>query len=442
VSHHKSNPVIPLPDAKIRKYAKRLASDLIKAAKSPERRTVKFAARFKAIPMPDGNVIDVPVRVVANLNSLPTRPLSVGHGRFSTNKARTAGTIHMTAEGSILDLDGSKFYEDLEARLARQAESLLRHEMTHALDPAWMHGAKAKYDERKARHATHEGRKAMGYYDDPLEVRAITREAVDRALDSAREWKRLLPDMRVVPAVIIDGILQDAKVARMRPANQKRVIKEATRAMQEAGLLGDEGPALRIDAPRALPTMGKIEGPQWLARQRSDAGKLRLPNGFYLNRSAWEILAAMGTEGEGLTLAELDPEAGLIAGDGGSAYVVEPGGEIYLLAETADRSKIAKASQVMKVIGQNPVTTGSLWKGEAGESYKGKRVLMRNGRARLVRDGPRNLVYAGDSLVLNLDTTAASWRFYRARIAKALGVRQSDLPDVPPKNRSRTLVFS
>jgi hypothetical protein len=351
MSHHRANPLIDLPDRKIRRYAKQMAASLVKAAESPERRTAKFFTTFKALRTPDSQVIDIPVRVVANLHSLPTKPLSVRRGLFSTNKDRTEGSIRLTVEGSLFDLDGSKFYPNAEKHLAAQIQQILRHEMTHALDPAWRYGAKAKYDERKARVATGKRREKMGYYDDPMEVRAITRKAVDEAIKSARRWKRTLPDMRVVPEVILAPILKLPEVARMRPANQNKLVKQATRVLEEEGLLDQPvGPSLRIDDRAALLTLGRIEGAKWLSRQQADKDKLRLPNGFYLNRSAWQILKNMGSEAEGLTVADLDAEAGLIAGNDGTGYIVEPGGEIFLVGETADRKKIAKALQVMQVI--------------------------------------------------------------------------------------------
>jgi hypothetical protein len=108
------------------------------------------------------------------------------------------------------------------------------------------------------------------------------------------------------------------------------------------------GPNLCIQSPDALTKLGRLEGRQWAASQRS--GGASLDNGFYLNLEAHRILKTMGSKAKGMTLDMLDPRAGLILGAHGSAYVVFPDGEIALIGDTATEAQKSMAARMMQVV--------------------------------------------------------------------------------------------
>jgi hypothetical protein len=108
------------------------------------------------------------------------------------------------------------------------------------------------------------------------------------------------------------------------------------------------GPTLCIQASKALDKLGKLEGRPWVKRQRD--GGASLDNGFFLNLEAYKILRSMGSKAKGMTLADLDSKAGVIAGTGRTAYVVFSDGEIVLVGDTASKAKQDQADRILQVV--------------------------------------------------------------------------------------------
>ena len=135
--------------------------------------------------------------------------------------------------------------------------------------------------------------------------------------------------------VMSEPIVQFAKVLRNQASFSQRPAEAAGR--------------LHIDAPDALERLGSIEGAFWVRLQRADRTTLADPHGFFANLAAYRILKDLGEKAAGLTVADLVPSAGMIAGAEGRAYALLPDGQVALLAETASAPKRADAAKIMLV---------------------------------------------------------------------------------------------
>jgi hypothetical protein len=106
--------------------------------------------------------------------------------------------------------------------------------------------------------------------------------------------------------------------------------------------------SLNILDAGAFEKVASIEGEAWERAQRK--GGVKLANSFALNKAAYEVILAEGLGGLDIPLADLDSDAGVIAGSGGAAYIVMPDGEVMLDGQSTSTTKRAKAAKVMQVI--------------------------------------------------------------------------------------------
>ncbi|MFA5028898.1 MAG: hypothetical protein WC713_13585, partial [Candidatus Methylomirabilota bacterium] len=113
----------------------------------------------------------------------------------------------------------------------------------------------------------------------------------------------------------------------------------------------DLGPSDRwmfVYQPDALSRLEKIEGKAWAERQRR--GGVAMDNGFLLNLAAYRAIEEQGLLDLGVPLADLDPAAGAIFGEGGTLYAVMPDGEVVMIASTAPADKQRTAERLMRVL--------------------------------------------------------------------------------------------
>jgi DNA polymerase III sliding clamp (beta) subunit (PCNA family) len=106
--------------------------------------------------------------------------------------------------------------------------------------------------------------------------------------------------------------------------------------------------SLNILDAGAFEKLAAIEGEIWERRQRK--GGVKLANSFALNKAAYEVILAEGLGGLDIPLADLDSDAGVIAGFAGAAYIVMPDGEVMLDGQSTSPSKRARAAKAMQVI--------------------------------------------------------------------------------------------
>ena len=151
------------------------------------------------------------------------------------------------------------------------------------------------------------------------------------------------------PKLVMSYAVKERTGKLLPPSEFSGGAAHANRVFGKLGFeIGETGPNLCIQAGDALAKLGRLEGADWVKRQK--AAGAALDNGFFLNLSAFKILKGMGSKAHGLTLGDLDPKAGMILGENGTGYVVFPDGEIAMLGDTASAAKKQRADRVCRIV--------------------------------------------------------------------------------------------
>jgi hypothetical protein len=140
-------------------------------------------------------------------------------------------------------------------------------------------------------------------------------------------------------------VSQPKSAPKSKPASPKPASKPVSRPKSPP-----RRPKLNIADPGALVVMAGIEGDGWLQKQLADEKSLRNSFGFFTNQKAFLLLRSLGPDAAGLTVNQLDPNAGAIAGAAMRQYALLPDGEIVLFGDTATPEKRAQAAAVMMVV--------------------------------------------------------------------------------------------
>jgi len=135
------------------------------------------------------------------------------------------------------------------------------------------------------------------------------------------------------------------KPATRKPATRKPATrKPATRkpATRKPATQPNPVTTLNIKNRSALSILGQLEGKRWFDQQQKN--KIS-PQGFQANFDVFEAIQQSGLSGR-VHPTDVLPGTGKIAGARGTTYHVDSNGRITLVAATASKAKITKASKL------------------------------------------------------------------------------------------------
>jgi len=194
----------------------------------------------------------------------------------------------------------------------------------------------------------------------PGNTRSTARKAVKKA--PSRKSRRAPPTSKANPLVLTPEPTTSAqqlalptttnpnpsatrKPATRKPATRKPATrKPATRkpATRKPATQPNPVTTLNIKNRSALSILGQLEGKRWFDQQQKN--KIS-PQGFQANFDVFEAIQQSGLSGR-VHPTDVLPGTGKIAGARGTTYHVDSNGRITLVAATASKAKITKASKL------------------------------------------------------------------------------------------------
>jgi hypothetical protein len=183
--------------------------------------------------------------------------------------------------------------------------------------------------------------------DNPKTIHRYSYASKEAATEAAEDRAKALG---IYVTVLKNGVeiatVHGRKPSPRKPSAKKPSVRKAPSKKPSAKKAAEV--KLKITYRTAFRKLAAIEGSKWARRQRD--GGVKLDNGFFLNKRAYETIVEQGLGGADIPLAELDAAAGVIAGESEAAYIVMPDGEIMLDGASTTQAKRDEAAKVMQVI--------------------------------------------------------------------------------------------